>query len=100
MPSSITNTCHPHAAHQFLNAPEEEQFAIRETDRTEGSCKNKGTTGQMVCWKKDRDPLKAWKDKMTRGGKKTLCLGSLPNHPVPVSVHREKSHRYREAIQR
>jgi hypothetical protein len=24
-----------------------------------GSCKNKGTIGQMVCWQKDRDPLKA-----------------------------------------
>jgi hypothetical protein len=35
-----------------------------------GSCKNKGTTGQTVCWKKDGNPLKAWNDEMTGGGNK------------------------------
>jgi hypothetical protein len=35
-----------------------------------GSCKNKGTIGQTVCWKKDGDPLKAWNDEMTGGGNK------------------------------
>jgi hypothetical protein len=35
-----------------------------------GSCKNKGTIEQTFCWKKDGDPLKAWKDEMTGGGNK------------------------------
>jgi hypothetical protein len=35
-----------------------------------GSYKNKSTIGQTVCWKKDRDPLKAWNDTMTVGGNK------------------------------
>jgi hypothetical protein len=35
-----------------------------------GSCKNKGTIGQMVCWQKDGDLLKTWNSKMTGGGNK------------------------------
>jgi hypothetical protein len=35
-----------------------------------GSCKNKVTIGQMVCWQKDGDPLNAWDNKMTGGGNK------------------------------
>jgi hypothetical protein len=35
-----------------------------------GSCKNKSTIGQMVCWQKDRDPLKVWNYETTEGGNK------------------------------
>jgi hypothetical protein len=48
-----------------------------------GSCKNKGTIGQMVCWQKDGDSLKAWNDEMTRGGNKPCYVWapSLLPHP-------------------
>jgi hypothetical protein len=29
-----------------------------------------------------------------------LCLGILPDHPIPISVYRGKSYRYQEAMQR
>jgi hypothetical protein len=51
------------------------------------SCKNKGTIGQMGCWQKDRDPLKAWNNEMTGGGNKPLYFWApYPSTPTPISV--------------
>jgi hypothetical protein len=36
-----------------------------------GSCKNKGTIGQMVYLQKDGVPLKAWNNEMSGGGSKS-----------------------------
>jgi hypothetical protein len=64
-----------------------------------GSCKNKGTIGQTVCWKKAGDSLKAWNNELTGGGKKLHYVwASSPT--IPMSVYKGKSHRFREAIQR
>jgi hypothetical protein len=48
-----------------------------------GSCKNKGTIGQTVCWQKNEDHLKAWNNEMTRGGN----LGPLLFHPTSISIY-------------
>jgi hypothetical protein len=49
-----------------------------------GSCKNKGTIGQTVCWKKNGDPLKAWNDEMTGGGNKPHYIWApYPSTPPP-----------------
>jgi hypothetical protein len=50
-----------------------------------GSCKNKGTIGQIVCWQKDRDPLKAWNDEMTGGGNKPQYVWA--SSPTTLSPH-------------
>jgi hypothetical protein len=52
------------------------------------SCKNKGTIGQMFCWKKDGDPLKAWNKELAGRGNKPHYVWA-PSHPH-VSVQREK----------
>jgi hypothetical protein len=36
----------------------------------------------MICWKKDGDPLKAWNNKMTRGGNKTHYVWV----PFPITL--------------
>jgi hypothetical protein len=54
-----------------------------------GSCKNKGTTGQMVCWQKDRDPLKARNDERTGGGNKT-CYVWAPYMSTPTPYQSSK----------
>jgi hypothetical protein len=46
----------------------------------------------MVCWEKDRDPLKAWNDKMTRRGNKPCYFWApYPSTPSPFSLLREKT---------
>jgi hypothetical protein len=57
-----------------------------------GSCKNKGTIGQMVCWQKDGDPLKAWNDEMTGGRNKPCYVWALYlSTPSPYQFTKEKA---------
>jgi hypothetical protein len=51
-----------------------------------GSCKNKGTIGQTVCWQKNGDPLKAW-NPMTGGGNKPRYVWApYPSTPPPYQL--------------
>jgi hypothetical protein len=57
-----------------------------------GSCKNKGTIGQIVCWKKDRDSLNAWNDEITRGGNKPCYVwATSPTTPSPYQSTKGKA---------
>jgi hypothetical protein len=61
-----------------------------------GFCKNKGTIGQTVCWKKNGDPLKAWNDKMTGGRNKPHYVWAPYLSPHPhINLLREKPQIYR-----
>jgi hypothetical protein len=66
-----------------------------------GSWKNKDTIGQMVCWQKDGDHLKAQNDEMTGGGNKPCYVWApyLSSTQFPYQFTKEKAADI-EAIQR